>query len=284
MGTGVGERREGTIVTIVQHAEKDRGPGDPGLTLTGRGQAERIAARLEKLRIDSFLCSPMLRARETATPLARALGRQPELDERLIERANWDGAVTLAEFLADWDRTTTDRDFRPRNGESSRAAGDRFARVVRELACVAGSHAVLVTHGGVTIDGLRTLVGDRELQRVMPAWRRGIPPAALTRLQLDGIGLTSWRWLTRRTCSTDGPSAGASLRPSSEAAAGAGSENRSWLRLRDSNPVLTAPKAVVLPLHQGGPLRGAVPVCQTAARVFLFRRSAARSSGRHPVR
>ncbi len=40
--------------------------------------------------------------------------------------------------------------------------------------------------------------------------------------------------------------------------------NPSGLRLQDSNLVLTAPKAVVLPLHQGGPLRGAVPVCQTA--------------------
>ncbi|MCU1534270.1 MAG: hypothetical protein JWR53_751 [Glaciihabitans sp.] len=34
------------------------------------------------------------------------------------------------------------------------------------------------------------------------------------------------------------------------------------LRLQDSNLDLTAPKAVVLPLHQGGPRNRAPQVCQ----------------------
>ena len=132
------------LVVVVQHAEKERDAGDPGLTPRGRDQAQRIADALGAEPVDVFLCSPLRRTRETAAPLARRLGREPVLDDRLVERMNWDGAIPLHEFVAEWDATTTDRDTVPRIGESSRAAGARFAALVRELGRSPGQRCVLV--------------------------------------------------------------------------------------------------------------------------------------------
>ncbi len=43
---------------------------DPGLSGLGREQAQQLAVEAEALSINSILCSPMRRARETAAPLA----------------------------------------------------------------------------------------------------------------------------------------------------------------------------------------------------------------------
>ena len=49
---------------------------DVPLTEKGRREAEALAARLAGVRIDRIIASPMLRALETAQPIAR--GRQVE--------------------------------------------------------------------------------------------------------------------------------------------------------------------------------------------------------------
>jgi 2,3-bisphosphoglycerate-dependent phosphoglycerate mutase len=77
---------------LVRHAEPVRtpagsvtGPADPGLTPLGFDQAERLAAWLACEPIDAVLSSPMRRARETAQPLAAALGCEVEIVDGLIE-------------------------------------------------------------------------------------------------------------------------------------------------------------------------------------------------------
>jgi broad specificity phosphatase PhoE len=93
----------------------------------------------------------------------------------------------LDAFLADWDRSTKDRDLVLVNGESSRSAGERLREFLAGLACASGPVAV-VSHGGVTTDLLRTLLGDDELlARVMV---EGIPSCAITTLDdLHVIGI-----------------------------------------------------------------------------------------------
>src|SRR5215210_6640675 len=66
---------------LVRHAEPRRvgagevdGPADPGLTDRGRQQAERLAAWLAVEPVDAVITSPLRRARETAAPVASALG------------------------------------------------------------------------------------------------------------------------------------------------------------------------------------------------------------------
>jgi probable phosphoglycerate mutase len=145
-----------------------------------------VARLFARERVDVLVSSPMHRARETAQPIAVITGLPVAYDDRLIERMNWDGSLSIHEFLEEWERATQDRSFVPGVGDSSAAAGARFAEVVHELAATPGCNAVLVAHGGVTIDGLRTLVGDRDVARALSQWRAGVPPASITRLRLDG--------------------------------------------------------------------------------------------------
>jgi broad specificity phosphatase PhoE len=84
------ERRHATV-TLVRHGDPDWTPDggpsvdDPGLTPFGRRQAEAVAAALSRTPIDALYVSPYRRARETARPLERALGREARVVEGLAE-------------------------------------------------------------------------------------------------------------------------------------------------------------------------------------------------------
>jgi probable phosphoglycerate mutase len=64
---------------------------DPRLTGVGRAEARALAGRLEGIRIDRVIASPMARALETARIVAA--GRAVEVDERLRELryGRWEG-------------------------------------------------------------------------------------------------------------------------------------------------------------------------------------------------
>ncbi len=65
---------------LPERVENDDGtPADPPLSKAGRAQAERVGAWLEAEGIDRIYASPMLRARETAAPLASRLRMQVEI-------------------------------------------------------------------------------------------------------------------------------------------------------------------------------------------------------------
>jgi phosphohistidine phosphatase len=78
-------------VYVVRHAEA--APGEPDelrpLTAAGRAQARSLGERLahEGIELDAILTSPLLRARETAAALAKALRVSAEIDERLAPGA-----------------------------------------------------------------------------------------------------------------------------------------------------------------------------------------------------
>ena len=148
-----------TRIYLVQHGDKERAPGDPGLTELGRRQAQVTARWLQGMGLHEVHSSPLRRARETAEAIARAAGLTVRVDGRLRERMNWDGTQPFETFLAEWDRSTNDRDFVPGNGESSRSAGERLRAFLAAHSGGSGQIAA-VAHGGVTTDLLRTLLGD----------------------------------------------------------------------------------------------------------------------------
>jgi phosphohistidine phosphatase len=78
---------------VVRHAEA--APGEPDalrpLTEQGRATARALGERFAAERPDAVLCSPLLRARETAEQIARATGLTAEPDERLAPGATADG-------------------------------------------------------------------------------------------------------------------------------------------------------------------------------------------------
>ena len=85
-------------LVIVRHAEAAAGHPDElrPLTSAGREQARRLGERLraDGIAPDAVHCSPLLRARETASALA--LG-EPEVDDRLAPGATPDDVRAAAD-------------------------------------------------------------------------------------------------------------------------------------------------------------------------------------------
>jgi broad specificity phosphatase PhoE len=169
------------LVHLVQHGEKAQEPDDPDLTVRGCSQARRAAQMLAQKGIDAIHTSPARRARRTAEIIAaecRAL--TVEVDERLRERMNWTVEQPMPAFLEEWVRATADRDYQPSAGESSRHAGQRLLAYLEHFRDAPITVAA-ATHGGVTVDLLRTLLGDKA---VPPALLHGgVPPGAVTTVE-----------------------------------------------------------------------------------------------------
>lgn len=79
------------LVFLVRHAHSDPGEPDELRSLSERGReetvalAERLAAHSTPPRL--VLTSPLLRARQTAEPIAQATGAELRVDERLLPGA-----------------------------------------------------------------------------------------------------------------------------------------------------------------------------------------------------
>jgi broad specificity phosphatase PhoE len=171
-----GQDRRMTMAYLVQHGEKERLPGDPGLTQAGRDQAIRAGQWLRDQGIRRLYSSPLRRALQTADGIASVTGLSIRTDARLRERLNWDGRESYEAFLARWARTTDDRDLVPAGEESARQAGARLLAFLADLG--APGPVAAVTHGGVTIELLRTLLGDDGLPPDLLS--AGVPPCAIT--------------------------------------------------------------------------------------------------------
>jgi broad specificity phosphatase PhoE len=184
-------------VVIVQHADKQRLPGDPGLTALGREQAATTAGWIaENLTVTALWSSPLRRALETAGPVSEATGLRARTDDRLRERMNWDDpAQSVRDFELEWIRSSGDRDFVPAFGDSSRTAARRFLRFLEDIVRQQGT-VVVVSHGGITVDLLRTLVGDDAVRSASPRLiDSGVPSCALTRLsRCDGWSVEGIAW------------------------------------------------------------------------------------------
>jgi probable phosphoglycerate mutase len=82
---------------IIRHALPERivnpdTPADPPLAPDGRRQAELLAGYLASERIDAIWSSPMVRAQETAQPLAKAFGLDVQTEDAIAE---WDRESTV---------------------------------------------------------------------------------------------------------------------------------------------------------------------------------------------
>jgi len=180
----------GIEVLVVQHGEKVRSAGDPGLTEVGHRQAATVATWLAENRrdVDAIFASPLRRAQETAASIATALGLAVTTDVRFRERMNWDddASIGLDEFLTQWQRATGDRSYQPQIGDSSINAAARFIDALVDLEQGEGDLVVVVAHGGVTVDALRTIAGDAPAGEVSADLiADGVPSCAITRLRVS---------------------------------------------------------------------------------------------------
>ncbi len=160
------------LVRHAHHAGQGRiaGPESP-LTALGVRQARALARRLRGLDFRALYSSPYLRALETARVLARALGTEVRVDERLREweAGAWTGlSAQELELLPDGLRPARDPNFAPPDGESALDVQRRVQDVLDDIRRRhSEGNVLLVSHSGVLALMVFTLLGQP-----MDAWGR----------------------------------------------------------------------------------------------------------------
>lgn len=197
-----------TDLVLVRHGETDmnrelrfQGQVDVALNATGHEQARRVAARLAGEQAHALYASDLLRAQQTAQPIAHGLALRPVAESGLREQSfgRVDGMRVddiqreHPDAWAGWLRF--DEHYAMPEGESTRAF---HARVMAAIQRLVGAHpdqtVVIVTHGGVLDMVYRTarslgLSGPRQSQ---------IPNAGLNRIRAREGTLEILSWADTR--------------------------------------------------------------------------------------
>ena len=125
---------------------------DYELTEQGQQDAALIASELKQLApIDTVISSPLLRAQQTAAPIAEAFGLDIQTEAGLIEQelGTYSGMTYEAlEQEADYMHDRAARwDWIPAgNGESYQMIAERVQELFEKLNQYSGDHILLVTH------------------------------------------------------------------------------------------------------------------------------------------
>jgi broad specificity phosphatase PhoE len=160
-------------VHLLRHGEVDN-PGGvlygrlPGFVLSelGERQAKAAADWLTQRDIGCVVSSPLERARQTAAPLAAAVGLEVAIDERLIEAANYlegrhvAGGKGLFSDPNNWKYFRNP--FRPSWGEPYVEIADRVLAAARAAKDSSGGRdAVCVSHQLPIVCARRRAQGER---------------------------------------------------------------------------------------------------------------------------
>jgi len=192
-----------TTVHLLRHGEVDnpshvmygRLPGYH-LSAAGRRQAERAAKALLDQDITYLVSSPLERARETAEPLASALGLEVHVDERLIEAAN----AFEGRSFGPGDRALLHprawrllrNPFRPSWGEPYLVIAQRMLAAVTDARQAAAGHTAVCVSHQLPIWALRRYVELRRLWHNPRNRQCGL--ASLTTLTFDGERVVDIRY------------------------------------------------------------------------------------------
>lgn len=190
----------GTQLVLIRHAEtewnRDRriqGHTDISLSALGHEQARRLGRRLGVEPISAVYASDLARARETAEPLAAALG-VPVRTTPLLREVGfgaWEG-LTVSEVEAGWpDEYAAWRQdsirCRPPHGERIEELQHRTLAAVAEIVSGhPGESVAVVAHGGSVKSILCGLMGFP-----LSVWRRlRVDNTSVSRLVFGPLGPT----------------------------------------------------------------------------------------------
>jgi 2,3-bisphosphoglycerate-dependent phosphoglycerate mutase len=170
------------------------GHGDPPLDPVGRGQAERVAARLAHEPITAIYVSTLRRTAETAAPLAARLELEPHVDPDLREvyLGEWEGGsfrkhVAEGHPLAQQMYAEQRWDVIP-GAEPGEVFAARVRGAIDRIAAAhPGETVAVVSHGGVIGQVLADASGSRGFAFT------GSDNAAVSHLVV-----TDDRWVIRR--------------------------------------------------------------------------------------
>jgi broad specificity phosphatase PhoE len=196
----------GSII-IVRHGRTEfnaagrlQGRTDNPLDEVGLAQAEAVATYLapELLSDTLIVCSPLLRARQTATAIAQGVGASLEIDERWIELdyGAFEGLRQSEVPTNVWREWRSDSNFAAPQGESLNQVQQRVADACAELAQrLDGRTAVVVSH----VSPIKSAVAWALGVDVSVGWKTQLATASITRLAIsaNGAALTSFNEVAR---------------------------------------------------------------------------------------
>jgi probable phosphoglycerate mutase len=141
-----------------------QGQSDAPLSELGYRQGTATAEALATLPIEAVYSSPLVRALETARPIAAALRLPVQSDPRLMElnagifenQLRTAMQVSYPEVMACWMRG--DPDYAIPGGESRRDLMHRGAAVFRSIYAAGHRQAVVVAHGGLLVAAFKALL------------------------------------------------------------------------------------------------------------------------------
>ncbi|NOZ13215.1 MAG: histidine phosphatase family protein [Acidobacteria bacterium] len=143
--------------TLPNRRRKFQGSGDFPLTDRGLAQAKQIASFFNEIQLNRIYASPMIRAMETAAPLAKQSGLAPVSIPQFheVDCGRWEG-VSFFDILKNEESLLrnwlTDGKTPAPNGES---LGDVYRRIARPLQEIVDRHrhssdnVAIVAHGAV---------------------------------------------------------------------------------------------------------------------------------------
>ena len=197
-----------TELVLIRHGETDmnrelrfQGHVNVGLNAIGLEQARRLAARMAGETADAVYVSDLLRARQTAEPIAGELSLDPVAESGLREQSfgRVDGMRVddiqreHPEAWAGWLRF--EEDFAMPEGESTRAFHGRVMEAMQRVCAAHPAHkVVVVTHGGVLDMIYRTA---RSLGLNGPR-QSDIPNAGFNRIKVRDSGIDILDWADTR--------------------------------------------------------------------------------------
>jgi 2,3-bisphosphoglycerate-dependent phosphoglycerate mutase len=169
------------------------GQGDPSLSALGQEQARLVGARLGREPLDAIYVSTLQRTAQTAAPLARKLGLDPqvEADLREVHLGDWEGGL-LRKMVAgghpiSQQMTAEERwDAIPGAEPAAAFAGRVRAAIERLAAAHPDQRVAAFTHGGVIGQALALASGSRPFAFI------GAENASISRLVITGE-----RWIVR---------------------------------------------------------------------------------------
>jgi probable phosphoglycerate mutase len=200
----MGTAGDATRILAIRHGQtawnadaRIQGHTDIELDALGQWQARRLAAALAGEELHAVYSSDLLRARQTAAPLAERAGLELRLDAGLRERAfgEFEG-LSFAQIEQRWPDLAArwrrrDPDFGARGGEVLHHFRERVVGAVARLAQEhRGQNIVLLTHGGV-LDLLYREANRLPLDAPR-TWQ--VANAGINRLLRSGEGLVLVGW------------------------------------------------------------------------------------------
>jgi broad specificity phosphatase PhoE len=150
---GAGESRGRALIYLARHGqtplnESDvlRGLADPALDEAGHDQARRLGEALGPRGLVAVIASPLLRARQTAQPVAERAGLVVATDQCLVDRdyGQWTGTSRDA-VIAQWGSVDRAPGVEPRSAVRDRAVKGLTDIARRWL----GGTVVVVSHDAV---------------------------------------------------------------------------------------------------------------------------------------